>query len=181
MLVVTRRVALAGGTLAAVLAPRKPHTAAADALTDLKLIDPPVAPPPISFVDAEGDTHTLKEYLGSGVVLNLWATWCAPCVAELPSLAALAGKLAAQRIVVLPLSSDRGGAAAVRQFYQAHNIKNLPILLDPQGNAMRVLGVSGIPVTIIIDRKGLERASAAGGEDWGSDAAIARVRQLIEA
>lgn len=181
MLVVTRRVALAGGTLAAVLALRKPRATAADALPDLKPIDPPVTPPPVSFVDAEGDPRTLKEYLGSGVVLNLWATWCPPCVAELPSLAVLAGKLAAERIVVLPLSSDRGGAAAVRQFYQAHNIKSLPILLDPQGNAMHTLRVSGIPTTFIIDRKGQERASAAGGEDWGSDAAIARVRQLVQA
>ena len=179
MLVVTRRVALAGGTLAAVLAPRKPRAAAADALSDLKLVDPPLTPAPISFVDAEGRAHTLKEYLGSGVVLNLWATWCPPCVAELPSLVGLAGKLAAQRIVVLPLSSDRGGAASVRQFYQAHGIKSLPILLDPQGNAMRALGVSGIPTTFIIDRKGLERASAAGAQDWGSDAAVARVRQLV--
>ena len=131
MLVVTRRVALAGGTLAAVLAPRKPRATAADALPDLKLTEPPVGPPPISFVDAEGDSHTLKEYLGYGVVLNLWATWCAPCVAELPSLAVLAGKLGSERVVVLPLSSDRGGATAVRQFYQAHGIRNLPILLDP--------------------------------------------------
>jgi thiol-disulfide isomerase/thioredoxin len=180
MLMVTRRMALAGGTLAAAQAPRKPRAAAADALPDLKLANPPVTPPTISFNDAEGGSHTLKEYLGSGVVLNLWATWCLPCVAELPSLAVLAGKLAAERVVVLPLSSDRGGAEAVRQFYQAHGIKSLPILLDPQGNAMHALGVSDIPTTFIIDRKGHAVASAAGGEDWGSDAAIARIRQLIE-
>jgi thiol-disulfide isomerase/thioredoxin len=180
MVVMTRRVVLAGGTLAAVLALRKPPATAADALPHLKLIDPPLTPAPISFVDAEGKTHVLKEYFGSGVVLNLWATWCAPCVAELPSLGVLASKLAAQRIVVLPLSSDRGGAASVRKFYEAHNIKNLPILLDPQGDAQRALGVSGIPATFIIDRKGLEQASAAGAEDWGSDAAVARVRQLVE-
>ncbi len=179
MLVVTRRAALRVGTLTAALMPRKPRANAAGALPNLKLIDPPVAPPPISFVDAEGDSHTLKEYLGSGVVLNLWATWCPPCVAELPSLGVLAGKLAAQRIVVLPLSSDHGGATSVRQFYQTHNIKDLPILLDPQGNAMRALGVSGIPMTFIIDRKGLQRASIAGGEDWGTDGAIARVRALV--
>jgi thiol-disulfide isomerase/thioredoxin len=176
MLMMSRRVALAGGTLAAVLALRKPLAAA---IPDLKLTNPPVAPPVISFNDAKGGSHTLKEYLGSGVVLNLWATWCSPCVAELPSLAMLAGKLAAERVVVLPLSSDRGGASAVQQFYQAHGIKGLPILLDPQGNAMHALGVSGIPTTFIVDRKGLAVASAAGGEDWGSDAAIARIRQLI--
>jgi thiol-disulfide isomerase/thioredoxin len=180
MLVVTRRAALTVGTLTAALMLRKPGAQGADALPRLKRTDPPVAPPPLSFLDAEGNRHALKEYLGSGVVLNFWATWCAPCAAELPSLSVLAGKLAGQRIVVLPLSSDHGGAAAVRQFYQAHNIKGLPILLDPQGDAMRAMGISGIPVTFIIDRKGLERASAAGGEDWGSDAAIARIRQLVE-
>jgi thiol-disulfide isomerase/thioredoxin len=180
MLMMSRRVALAGGTLAAALALRKPLAAAAAALPDLKRTNPPVTPPALSFNDAEGGSHTLKEYLGSGVVLNLWATWCSPCVAELPSLAMLAGKLTAERVVVLPLSSDRGGASAVQQFYQAHGIKGLPILLDPQGNAMHALGVSGIPTTFIIDRKGFEVASAAGGEDWDSDASIARIRQLID-
>lgn len=178
MLMVTRRAALTGATVTAGLALRKPHAEAAAALPKLRLTDPPVTPPPISFLDAKGNKHKLNEYLGSGVVLNFWATWCAPCVAELPSLGALAGKLAAQRVVVLPLSSDHGGAAAVRRFYQAHNIKDLPILLDPQGDAMRAMGISGIPVTFIIDRKGLERASTAGSEDWGTDAAAARVREI---
>jgi thiol-disulfide isomerase/thioredoxin len=181
MLMVTRRAALTVGTLTAALMLRKPGANAADALPHLKLVDPPVAPPPINFLDAEGNRHALKEYLGSGVVLNFWATWCAPCIAELPSLSVLARTLAGQRIVVLPLSSDHGGAAAVRQFYQAHDIKGLPVLLDPQGDAMRAMGISGIPVTFIIDRKGLQRASAAGGEDWGTDGAITRVRDLIEA
>jgi thiol-disulfide isomerase/thioredoxin len=179
VLVLTRRRALAGGTVAVVQALGKPAARAADALPHLKLIERPVKASAISFVDAEGGVHTLAEYLGSGVVLNLWATWCAPCVAELPSLASLAEKLAADHVVALPLSSDHGGAAAVRQFYQTHGIENLPILLDPQGDAMRAMGVDGIPATFLIDRKGMERASVAGGEDWGSDAAVARVRQLI--
>jgi thiol-disulfide isomerase/thioredoxin len=179
MAVVTRRAVLAGATLTALPALCKPGANAAAALPGLDPTEPPAAPPAISFFDADGKAHTLKEYLGSGVVLNFWATWCPPCVAELPLLAVLAGKLAAARIVVLPLSSDRGGAAQVRQFYQAHGIKGLPILLDPQGNAMRAMGVQGIPATFLIDRKGLERAAANGPQKWGGDAAVARVRQLV--
>ncbi len=177
MMEATRRGLLAG-TLAAAMMPRKPSAAATEELVRLKLIEPPVAPPDLSFTDAEGHTHTLKEYVGKGVVLNLWATWCAPCIAEMPSLDRLAGTLADRGIVVLPLSSDHGGAAAVRQFYKQHAITRLPVLLDPDGNTTRALGVGGIPVTFIIDRKGLERARAEGSEDWNSDAAVQRVLQL---
>ena len=178
MRMMTRRAALAG-TLAAGLTPRKPRADEPQGLPGLKLVQPPVAAPAISFIDADGKTHTLKEYAGSAVVLNLWATWCAPCVAELPSLDMLAAKLVGQGMAVLALSSDHGGAAAVRQFYRAHAIRTLPILLDPEGAAMHAFGASGIPVTYVLDRNGLERGYVEGGENWGTDAAIARLRRLL--
>ena len=176
---IARRAALIG-TLAVGLTSRKSSADEADSQAKLKLIEPPVAAPAISFLDADGASHTLNEYRGSGVVLNLWATWCAPCVAELPSLDALAGKLAGQGVVVLALSSDHGGAAAVRRFYQEHGIKTLAILLDPQGAAMRALGVNGIPATFLLDEKGLERARQEGGENWVSPAIVARVTTLLK-
>jgi peroxiredoxin len=178
MTAIGRRAALLA-TLAAGLAPRKPHAAEATALPGLKLIEPPVTAPEISFMDADGKQHGLKEYHGSGVVLNLWATWCAPCVAELPSLDALARALAAHGAVVLALSSDRGGAAVMRTFYDEHGIRSLPVLLDPHGTAMHTLGVRGIPVTYLIDPEGMERAYLQGGGDWGTDAAAIRVRGLM--
>ena len=113
-------------------------------------------------------------------MLNLWATWCAPCIAELPSLDALAGKLAGQGVKVLALSSDHGGAAAVRRFYQQHEIKTLAILLDPQGAAMRAFGVNGIPVTFLLDQAGLERGRVDGSEDWGTTAMVDRVTKLLK-
>ncbi|HUD62642.1 MAG TPA: TlpA disulfide reductase family protein, partial [Acetobacteraceae bacterium] len=111
MPLITRRTMLAaGGTLAATLTARKPHAQELQDLeTDLKPTDPPVAAPDIVFVAADGTQHRLTEFLGHGMVINLWATWCAPCVAEMPSLAVLSKTLAPNDIAVLPLSSDRGG------------------------------------------------------------------------
>ncbi len=81
----------------------------------------------------DGATHHLSEFKGRGMVVNMWATWCAPCVAEMPSLEALSKALAPQDIAVLPLSSDRGGAERLQAWYQAHGITALPVLLDPKG------------------------------------------------
>lgn len=139
----------------------------------------PAALPAFTFTNATGQVQTLTDYAGKGIVLNLWATWCPPCIAELPSLDRLAARLADRNIVVLPLSSDHGGARAVRQFYQRHAITHLPILLDPQDHAIHALGLAGIPATIIVGSDGLERAYVEGREDWSTTAAVDRVEQLI--
>jgi thiol-disulfide isomerase/thioredoxin len=170
----------AGGTLVAVLAPRKPRAEElAPPGKDLKLVDPPVRPAPIRFLAADGTPHTLEEFVGHGMVINLWATWCAPCVAELPALSALSRTLAPQDIAVLPLSSDRGGAKAVQAFFEAHDISGLPTLLDPKGAAAEAWGVDGIPTTVIIDRRGMVRARLEGAADWSSPEAAALVRRLV--
>jgi thiol-disulfide isomerase/thioredoxin len=113
------------------------------------------------------------------MVINLWATWCVPCVAEMPSLAALSKTLAPDDIAVLPLSSDRGGARAVEAFYQDHGIFGLPVLLDPKGAAARAWHARGIPTSVIIDTKGQERARLEGSADWSTAAAAAIVRRLV--
>jgi thiol-disulfide isomerase/thioredoxin len=174
----------AAGTLAAGLVTRKPH--AAERVADLaplsevlKLINPPVPPAPIVFLAADGTPHRLDEFLGHGMVINLWATWCAPCVAEMPALAALSHALAPQDIAVLPLSSDRGGVKAVLAFFDTHNITGLPILLDPKGAAADAWKADGIPTTVIIDRKGMERARLEGAAEWSTPEAAALVRRLV--
>jgi len=170
----------AGWTLAAGLASRKPHAEELAPLAEgLKLTDPPVRPTPIVFAAADGTQHRLDEFLGHGMVINLWATWCAPCVAEMPALSALSHVLAPRDIAVLPLSSDRGGAKAVRAFFDAHAITGLPILLDPRGAAADTWGARGIPTTVIIDRKGMERARLEGAADWSAPEAAALVRRLV--
>lgn len=142
-------------------------------------VRPPAAAPKLAFTTADGKPRTLADYVGQGVVLNLWATWCAPCVAEMPALNTLAGKLAADHIVVLPVSIDRTGAKAVEPFYKAHDITALPVLLDPAGDAPKAVGVTGIPTTLIIDRKGLVAGKLQGPVDWAAPAAAATIRKLV--
>jgi len=171
-----------GGTLAAGLTVRKPR---AQELQDLEagltLTDPPVAAPDIVFVAADGTQHHVAEFLGRGMVINLWATWCAPCVAEMPSLAALSKTLAPDDIAVLPLSSDHGGADAVRAFFQQHSIAGLPVLLDPHGAAAHACHARGIPTSLVIDTKGRERARLEGSADWSTAPAARLVRKLTTA
>jgi thiol-disulfide isomerase/thioredoxin len=181
VLLITRRTMLAaGGTLTAGLTARKLHAQELQDLeTDLKPTDPPVDVPDIVFVAADGTQHHLSEFLGHGMVINLWATWCVPCVAEMPSLAALSKTLAPDDIAVLPLSSDHGGADKVREFYQEHGITGLPVLLDPKGAAARAWHVRGIPTSLIIDTKGQQRASLEGSADWSTPRAATMVRKLV--
>jgi thiol-disulfide isomerase/thioredoxin len=187
MQLMSRRLVLAAaGTLATAAVARKPRAEDAGRselgnLSALKPTNPPKPLPEITFVDADGVEHHLEEFRGHGMVVNLWATWCVPCVAEMPALAALEKTLAPADIAVLPLSSDRGGAAAVRKFYQAHEIGSLPVLLDPKGAAARAWGVRGIPTTIIVDKQGRECARLEGAADWATAAAAAKVKALIGA
>jgi thiol-disulfide isomerase/thioredoxin len=174
-----RHVLAAVGTLAVGLLPRKPRAQRLEDLaTALKLTDPPVPAPAISFVAGDGSEHHLAEFLGHGMVVNLWATWCAPCVAEMPSLAALSRTLAPNDIAVLPLSSDRGGASAVEAFYKEHGITGLPVLLDPKSAAAHAWHARGIPTSVIIDRQGRERGRLEGSADWSTPAAAELVRKL---
>ncbi len=178
---ISRRVLLAaGGTLAAALIARKPHAAGLQNLADaLDLINPPVPAPDIGFAAADGTQHHLSEFRGHGMVINLWATWCAPCVEEMPSLAKLSKTLAPDDIAVLPLSSDRGGAKAVEAFFQEHGITGLPVLLDPKSAAAHAWHARGIPTSLIIDKQGRERARLEGSADWSTPAAAQIVRKLV--
>ena len=112
-------------------------------------------------------------------MLNFWATWCVPCVAEMPALDALARLVKPERIAVLALSSDRGGATAVARFYAERGIQSLPVLLDPRGTAARAFEAKGIPTTVLIDHAGQERARVEGAIDWASPASVARLREVI--
>jgi len=198
MHVTTRRAALAGagalaaaGTLAAAMLLRKPqapeiHTPVAtdegvrlQAISIMVPTDPPTPPADAKIFDADGSAHRLTDFAGKGLIVNMWATWCVPCVAEMPALQDLARKIAAQGILVLPLSSDRGGAEVVRKFYRAHGIEALPIWLDPKGEAAQAWGARGLPTTLIIDRQGREVGRLEGAVDWAADATLLEIPRLV--
>ena len=173
--------AAAGATLPTVLVRRKLFAASratVPSTDDLPTTAVPV--PDFQFTTADGEIRTLKDYAGKGVVLNFWATWCIPCVAEMPALAKLASMIDPEHVAVLPLSSDRMGVPAVQKFFDAQGIKGLPILLDPKGEAARAFGSRGIPTTILIDARGRERARLEGSADWADPAAVAAVKELAK-
>ncbi len=179
----TRRgILTAGAILAGALAPRKPWAARGlpDLADVLVPVEPPMPPPEGIFLDAEGGEHRVSAFLGRGMVVNFWATWCQPCVAEMPSLAVLAKALAPHDIAVLTVSSDRGGAGVVSAWFEQHGVTGLPVLLDPRGVLARAWGARGIPTTHVIDREGRERARISGAADWSTPATVALVRRLVE-
>jgi thiol-disulfide isomerase/thioredoxin len=186
MLKLTRRAALAaGGTVILGALARKLVLAHADegglpgSLGALPTETPGAPPPAFSFATPDGARKTLADYAGQGVVLNLWATWCGPCVEEMPALDELARLIAGDRIAVLPISSDRAGAPAVQRFYRDNGIRSLPVLLDPEGAATRALAARGIPTTLIVDRAGRERGRLEGAQRWSDAAAVAAIRRAV--
>jgi thiol-disulfide isomerase/thioredoxin len=141
------------------------------AATELKAV------PEIHFLDGAGKDRTLADFKGKVVVLNLWATWCTPCVAEMPTLERLQQKMGENDVVVIALSIDRGGVDTVREFFERVGVKALPVFVDPTMRAQSTLSAFGLPTTIIIDRDGKERGRLLGPAEWDSNRAI----ELIEA
>ena len=183
MIAPKRRTLLAAALILPVVAiPRKPSAAGA-AMPDLSRLQahPGKAVPEFQFTTADGTVRTLADYAGQGVVLNFWATWCVPCVAEMPALDALARLVATDRVAVLALSSDRGGAPPVERFYKEKKIQTLAVLLDPKGEAARAFSARGIPTTVLIDRAGKERGRVEGAAEWGNPAAVDAVRRMVTA
>jgi thiol-disulfide isomerase/thioredoxin len=144
-------------------------------------VQPPTAAPPLHFTTADERSRTLAHYRQKAVVLNVWATWCVPCRAEMPALDRLAGLVAPYGIMILPVSVNSGGPTAVQEFYTAHHITHLPILLDPNLAIPTALDVVGIPATILIDREGRIVGRVEGAVKWDAPASVALLRRMLGA
>jgi thiol-disulfide isomerase/thioredoxin len=137
--------------------------------------------PEFSFIDADGETRTLADWRGKLLLVNIWATWCAPCKEEMPALDRLEAKLGGENFAVLPISVDRGGLQKPQGFLEEINADNLPLLLDETARLNFKLEVMGLPATLIIDEQGREIARMIGPAEWDSPEAIARLRQFMAA
>jgi thiol-disulfide isomerase/thioredoxin len=128
----------------------------------------------VPITDAEGADVTWARFAGRVAVVNFWATWCAPCVKEMPALLRL--QQARPDVAVLALSQDRGGRAVVEPFYRAHGLMGgLGLWFDPRSRLGRAIEVRGLPTTILVDPLGREVARLEGAADWDSAAALAAV------
>ncbi len=148
-----------------------------DAASVIQQFSPSPAPN-LKFSDAKGKPLSLADYRGSGLVVNIWATWCIACVAELPSFVAISQTLAKSKILILPISVDFGGPQVVADYYSRHHITGLPLLADPDGNVASVLNVPGIPVTILVNPAGQLTGRRDGGANWNTAASLALIERL---
>jgi thiol-disulfide isomerase/thioredoxin len=148
------------------------------AMKDLVVDSSPAPAPNAPFTDAAGKAHTLADFKGKAVIVNLWATWCAPCVQEMPTLAKLASESAGQPLAIVPVSVDRPDDRANAEAFLAKR-PPLTFYSDPSYGlpAAFTPRVEGLPTTVLIDRNGRVRARLSGGADWSTGDA----RRVIEA
>jgi thiol-disulfide isomerase/thioredoxin len=135
----------------------------------------------LRFEDAAGRTRTLADFRGKIVLLNIWATWCAPCREEMPALDRLQAQMGGERFQVVALSVDQQGAPIVRKFYGEVGIKALPLYIDPSAQAAFKLDAAGLPATLLVDRAGREIGRHLGAVKWDSPEVLAQLRRAISA
>lgn len=148
-------------------------------MANFDLTDAGTRAPDISFSDADGNRLTLADFEGRVVLLNLWATWCAPCVHEMPTLDRLQARLGGDSFEVVALSIDRGGAEDVLPFFADHGLDHLNVYLDEAGAAPPAFGVIGLPTTVLIDADGRLVGQYTGAADWDGADAVVLMEQTI--
>ncbi len=140
----------------------------------------PAALPKLIITSSNGVSTDPSIWRGRVVVLNIWATWCGPCVQELPSLDRLQKVLEADNVLVVALAQDRAPQKIVPGFLQKLKVVNLQSFYDPNGKAVELLRIPVLPTTLILDKDGKEVARIIGALDWSSEENVRRVRGLIK-
>ena len=141
-------------------------------------VSPPQPAPQVAFTDAEGRPASLADFAGAPTLVNLWATWCQPCLKEMPSLERMQAKLAG-RLTVAAVSQDRAGAKVVNPFVAEQKLQGLKIYLDPKGDVARAFEVRGLPTSIMLDRAGRVVGKVEGPAEWDSDKMLAVVAPFL--
>ena len=145
----------------------------------LAIPDLPVPVSQVAFEDADGNAVSLAQWRGQTVLVNFWATWCAPCRAEMPSLNALQQELGGADFQVVTIATGRNPLPAIRKFFAEVGLTDLPILRDPKRALSRDMGVLGLPASIILNAQGQEVARMTGDADWHSEDALMFLRAVI--
>ncbi|MET0138012.1 MAG: TlpA disulfide reductase family protein [Sphingobium sp.] len=136
--------------------------------------------PDVVFSDPTGKDATLADFKGRPVLVNLWATWCGPCVAEMPMLDALAAEYKGRGLAVLTVSQDMGEAGPVTAFFTKNGLKNLSAWRDPENQLGFHFATGLLPTTVLYDRDGKEVVRVAGAMDWSGAEGRALIEDLVD-
>ena len=148
---------------------------------------PKTAVPDVSFLDDRGARRRLSEFRGKALAVNIWATWCAPCVREMPALERLQEDLGGSTFEVIAISIDEDGATSVRPFLSAMGIDDLAIYLDPALQTVftkadkprsDAFPLYGLPMTVFVDRGGNQVGYLIGAADWDAEEARSFIKHL---
>ena len=135
--------------------------------------------PDLEFLDADDKPLTFADFKGKAVLVNFWATWCGPCVKEMPSLDRLQAAMGKDKFMVLPLSLDGPSRPKVAPFYKDKNLVNLGVYFDKGRKVMQKLDISILPTSILVDPAGNELGRLEGEADWEKPEAIALMKAAI--
>jgi len=145
------------------------------------LIRPLRPAPQTPLMDEKGRAVTLADFKGKVVLVNFWATWCAPCVREMPALDALQAKLGGEKFVILAVSLDRLGFPKIAPFLERIGVSRLTVLLDRKRALYRKVNGQGLPTTLLLDHEGKVRGYLEGPAEWDGKAAEALIRHYLKA
>ena len=146
------------------------------AVAKFELAKAPKPLPDLEFLDADDKPIVFADFKGKAVLINFWATWCAPCVKEMPSLDRLQAAMGKEKFVILPLSLDGPSKPKVVPFYKDRNLANLGIYFDKGRKVMQKLDISILPTSILVDPTGRELGRLEGEADWDKPEAIALMK-----
>ncbi len=169
-----------------------PPDARADLLTDVfvdemagfQALTPPISTAGLEFLDKDGQSLELSAFQGRVVLINFWATWCAPCLAEMPSLnrlqIALGNEdLAGADFQVITIATGRNATEDIDSFFTNQSITHLTRYRDPNLRLALALGAGSLPTTVLMDRDGFIIARLQGEADWDSEAALGLIERLM--
>ncbi|MGW8202055.1 TlpA family protein disulfide reductase [Sphingomonas bisphenolicum] len=122
--------------------------------------------PDFAFQDPGGGEKTLQDFAGKPILVNLWATWCAPCIAEMPTLDRIAAAYGPKSLAVLTISQDNQGLKAAKPFFAKHDLPHLKAWADPENQLGFHYATGLLPTTVIYDAQGKEMVRVIGAMDW---------------
>jgi thiol-disulfide isomerase/thioredoxin len=150
------------------------------AMRALTMLEAPPPQPASVLSDGEGGEVSLVDFRGQPILVNLWATWCAPCMEEMPTLGALQRRFEGRGFQIVPVNFDvEADLPKARRELDELSSASLPFLADPSRRMMFDVAARGMPTTILYDREGHELARLTGGADWSSDEAAALIEAVL--